>query len=156
MQQAQALREKVEREEKLAAAVLKNTPVGIEVSLSTGSMEMKLSKNTPLDMEDRNVTTEDGPIQIKGRVGGCVGNVGLQVRTPLSLNPYAPRVSKCVKSLMFLVHQMYLTPYAPIPSKSQVNCKHKFKGGQFSSSHITNEENALFPITFPRQFFHCF
>ena len=79
LQQAKALRQKAEREEKLAAAVLQNTPVGIEVSLSTGSMEMKLSKNSPLDMKNKNVTTDDGPIQIKGNVGGCAGNVGLQV-----------------------------------------------------------------------------
>ncbi len=60
--------------------MLKNTPVGGEVSVSTPSMEMKISKNTQEDMKDKNVTTEDGPIQIKGKLGGCAGNVGLQVR----------------------------------------------------------------------------
>ena len=79
-QQAQALKEKAEREEKLAAAVLKNAPVGTEVSVSTPSMEMKISKNSPEDMKEKTVTTEDGPIEIKGKVGGCAGNVGLQVR----------------------------------------------------------------------------
>ena len=40
---------------------------------------MKLSKNTQADIEAKNLTTQDSSIQLQGNVGGCPGDVGLQV-----------------------------------------------------------------------------
>ncbi len=78
-QAAQALKDKAEREEKMANALLQNAPVGAEIDLSFGDSEMKLSKNTPKDMEDKNITTEESSIELQGNVASCGGAVGLQV-----------------------------------------------------------------------------